>query len=253
MCAFSVRYSASAGVNAGEEISPRSVPQMSFLQETKPNIHCLDFVTCIRQGHAAAFHCICSKPGAALMKLASKTSKHSLLMKISKMQLKTSPSIRSLYFPVLQLTEQGKLWPMRKTSGKATREVDPGGCRGQAGAQGRGKAGARAEAGRGRGRGHCCPGRGAGSRRVGEGKELLPSTTGKKSVSCLLYLLFISLMRLFPGSLITIIETIPFVTLFTAWKRKSLWKGKAENTSRQQKSGVSNQPEQRHETSGTWP
>lgn len=47
-------------------------------------------------------------------------------------------------------------------------------------------------------------------------------TTGRQSVSCLFYLLFISLMRLFPGSLITIIETIPFLTLFTAWKRKSL-------------------------------
>lgn len=62
-----------------------------------------------------------------------------------------------------------------------------------------------------------------------EGRKLLPSTTAKKRVSSLPYLLFISLMRLFPGSLITIIRTIPFSTLFTSWKRKSLWKGKGKN------------------------
>jgi len=81
-----------------------------------------------------------------------------------------------------------------------------------------------AEAGRGMGRGHGCPGRGAGSRRVGEGKGVncFPPLLERKVCPRLLYLLFISLMRLFPGSLITIIETIPFLTLFTAWKRKRL-------------------------------
>lgn len=65
---------------------------------------------------------------------------------------------------------------------------------------------------------------------VGEGREMSAAlTTGRQSVSCLLYLLFISLMRLFPGSLITIIETIPFLTLFTACKRKSLWQRNVEH------------------------
>lgn len=53
------------------------------------------------------------------------------------------------------------------------------------------------------------------------GREATP-LLGREACPRLLYLLFISLMRLFPGSLITIIETIPFLTLFTAGNRKSL-------------------------------
>ena len=47
------------------------------------------------------------------------------------------------------------------------------------------------------------------------------STLPGKEHALPLYLLIISLMRLFPGSLITIIETIPFSTLFTAQNRRS--------------------------------
>lgn len=108
-------------------------------------------------------------------------------MKISRTPLKSSPSIRNIYS--LSNNAARKTLAQEENCWESCEEVTPGGCQGPR----------------------------------AKGREMSAAlTTGRQSVSCLLYLLFISLMRLFPGSLITIIETIPFLTLFTAWKRKSL-------------------------------
>lgn len=109
------------------------------------------------------------------------------------MQLKSSLSIRNIYS--LSYNTARKTLAQEEDCWESCDEVIPRGCQGP---RSRDKA-------------------------VGKGREMSAAlSTGRQSVSCLLYLLFISLMRLFPGSLITIIETIPFLTLFTAWKRKSL-------------------------------
>lgn len=122
---------------------------------------------------------------ATPMEPAGKTRRG--LMKISKSQLESSPSIRNIYS--LSYNTARKALAQEENCWESCEEGTPGGCQG--------------------------PG--------AKGREMSAAlTTGRQSVSCLLYLLFISLMRLFPGSLITIIETIPFLTLFTAWKRKSL-------------------------------
>lgn len=185
MCAFSA--APASGPALEEQCHPQVCPKHPRCWNPNP-ASMLCYVCPALARSSLPWHQL--QDGATLVEAAGKTRRG--LMKISKMQLKSSPSIRNFYScscnTARKTFQDENCW-------ESCDEVVPGGCQGP----------------------------GAGSRWVGKGREMsVALDTGRQSVSCLLYLLFISLMRLFPGSLITIIETIPFLTLFTAWKRKSL-------------------------------
>lgn len=120
MCAFSV--APASGPMLEEQCHPQGAPKVPAATQAQ----CPCFATYVWHRQVPASHSISSKPGPLPRSQQAKLGEG--LMNISKMQLKSSPSIRNIYS--LSYNTARKTLAQEENCWESCEKVIPGGCQG---------------------------------------------------------------------------------------------------------------------------